>query len=134
MGVLGLILGLLAAVCGFIATFLFGNAGGIVAGVLAIAAVVLGILKRKRDKKGGIAAIVIGVLAALLAFVMAGLWSLTFSELHKKAKDYKPDGLWATVTEDTSGGLIGILSQLPSDQASIDALMEEMNELNKLDQ
>ena len=132
MGILAVVLGLLAIVCSFLATVLFGTTGGIITAVLAAAAIVLGILKRKKDKKGGIPAIVIGILAVILAFSMTSMWSNAFKELHQKAVEYKPDGLWAQVSENTDGGLMGIISQLPTDEASLNAFVEEMNELNKL--
>ena len=132
MGIFGVILGILAVGCAFFATLLFGTAGLIAAIVLALVAAALGILKRKNDKKGGIAAIVIAVLAIVLAVSMNGFWSSGFSELHKKALEYKPDGLWAKVTENNNGGLMGIISNLPGDEASINALVDEMNELNKM--
>ena len=132
MGILAVILGLLAIVCSLLATALFGTTGGIITAVLAAAAIVLSILKRKKDKKGGIPAIVIGILAAILAFSMTSMWSNAFKELHQKAVEFKPDGLWAQVSENTDGGMMGIISQLPTDEASLNAFVEEMNELNKL--
>ena len=131
MGILAVVLGILAIVCAFFATFLFGTTGAIVAAVLAVAAVVLAFLKRKKDGKGGIAAIVIAVLAVILAFSLSSVWSRTFTELHKKALEVKPDGLWAQVSEKTYGGLMGLISGLPTDEASMNTLIEEMNELNK---
>ena len=131
MGILAVILGILAVVCAIIATFLFGTGGGVVAGLLAVGAIVLGVLKRRKDKKGGIAAIVIGVLAIIMAFGLTNVWSGVFSGLHNKAVEYKPDGLWAQVSE-TNGGMIGIISKLPTDEGSMNALIDEMNELNKL--
>ena len=132
MGIISVILGLLAAACGVAATFMFGTAGAIVAGVLAVIAIILGIVKRKRDGKGGIPAVVISVLAIVLTIAMTGLWSNTFSALHEKAVKVKPDGLWAKATENNNGGLYGIISQLPSDESSVNALMDEMNELNNM--
>ena len=132
MGILAVILGLLAIVCSLLATALFGTTGGIITAVLAAVAIVLGILKRKKDKKGGIPAIVIGILAAILAFSMTSMWSNAFKELHQKAVEFKPDGLWAQVSENTDGGMMGIISQLPTDEASLNAFVVEMNELNKL--
>ena len=132
MGILAVILGILAVVCAIIATFLFGTGGGVVAGLLAVGAIVLGVLKRRKDKKGGIAAIVIGVLAIIMAFGLTNVWSGVFSELHNKAVEYKPDGLWAQVSENTNGGMIGIISKLPTDEGSMNALIDEMNELIKL--
>ena len=132
MGILAVILGLLAIVCSIFATVLFGTTGGIIAAVLAAVAILLGILKRKKDKKGGTPAIVIGVLAVILAFSMTSMWSNSFKALHQKAVELKPDGLWAQVSENTDGGLMGIISQLPADEASLNSFVEEMNELNKL--
>lgn len=132
MGILGVILGILAVGCALLATMLFGTTGCIIAIVIAVVAIALGVLKRVKDKKGGIASIVIAVLAIILAFSMAGMWSKTFTTLHDKAVEYKPEGLWAQVTENVNGGLMGIINNLPKDEASLDKLVEEMNELNKI--
>lgn len=132
MGILGVILGIAAVVCALLGTLLFGTTGAIIAAVLAAAAIVLALLKRKKDGKGGIAAIAIAVVAVILAFSMSSTWSNAFKELHKKAVEYKPDGLWAQVSEDTNNGLMGIIKNLPTDEATMNALVDEMNELNKL--
>lgn len=132
MGILGVILGIAAVVCALLGTFLFGTTGAIIAAVLAAAAIVLALLKRKKDGKGGIASIAIAVVAVILAFSMSSTWSNAFKELHKKAVEYKPDGLWAQVSEDTGNGLMGIIKNLPTDEATMNALVDEMNELNKL--
>ncbi len=132
MGIFGVVLGILAGLCAVFATLLFGTTGGIIAGVLGVCAVVLGILKRKKDSKGGIAAIAIGALAIMMAFSLTSTWTNAFKELHNKALEYKPDGMWAQISDDTSGGLMGIIKKLPEDEASMNALVEEMDELNKL--
>ena len=131
MGVLAIVLGILAIVCALIATFLLGTTGVIIAAVLAVAAVALAFLKRKNDGKGGIAAIVIAVLEVILALSLSSVWSRTFTELHKKALEVKPDGLWAQVSEKTDGGLMGLISDMPKDEAFMNKLVEEINELNK---
>ena len=77
------------------------------------------------------AAAVIGVLAVIIALMTNGFWTSTFQELHKKALEFKPDGLWAKVSENATGGVMGLMSNLPQDEASLNQLMEEMNELNK---
>ena len=132
MGILAVILGLLAIACAFLATFLFGTMGGIIAGVMGLIAIVLGLLKRRKDQKGGIPGVVIGLISIILAISLTGAWSNMFSQMREKAHEYKPDGLWAQVVEDTSGGLAGILSKLPKDEATMNALVEEMNELTKI--
>lgn len=130
MGIVGVIVGIVAVLAALALTFLFGTVGGIIAGVLGALAVVLGILKRRKDGKGGIVAVVIGAISILMAFGMTAVWTGLFSEMHKKALDYKPDGLWAQISEDTSGGMMGIIKRIPQDEASVNALIDELNELN----
>ncbi len=93
---------------------------------------IYGLIGRNGAGKGGITAIVISVLAVILAFAMAGTWSAAFQELHKTAVEFKPDGIWAQVSENTGNGVMGIVSNLPTDEASLNQLVDEMNELNKL--
>ncbi len=131
MGVLSVVLGILAVLCALLATFLFGSTGAVIAAILAVAAIALAIFKRIKTKKGGIAGIVIGVIAVLLAFSMNSTWSSAFKSMHEKALEQIPNGLWAQVSEDTSSGIMGIINKLPKDEASMNALIEEMNELNK---
>ena len=131
MGILAVVLGVVAAACALLATFLFGTVGGIVAGVLAAAAIVLGIVKRKKEGKGGVPGIVIGGLSLLMAISLTSVWSTMFRTLHETALQYKPDGLWAQVTESYDSGVTGIMQRLPSqDERTIKALTDEMNELN----
>ena len=132
MGILSVILAILAVASSFLATMLFGSTGGIITLIVAALAIALGVFKRIKDKKGGIAGIAIGVLAVVLAFSMTNVWSRAFKDLHDKAVALKPDGLWAQASEDTNNGLMGIVNKLPKDEASVNALVEEMNELNKM--
>jgi len=132
MGIPGVILGILAVVCALLATFLFGSTGCIITVVLAVVAILLGILKRRKDHKGGIAAIVIAVLAIVMGLGLNSTWASMFQTLHDKAVEYKPDGMWAQVSDDTTHGIIGLVKNLPTDDASLNALVEEMNELNNL--
>lgn len=92
----------------------------------------LGILKRRKDKKGGIAAIVIAVLAVVLAFAMTGFWSNMYKTTHDKAVELMPDSMWAQASEDTNHGIMGIISKLPTDEASLNKLVDELNQLNKM--
>ena len=132
MGILAVILGIIAILSALLATFMFGITGLIITVVLAAAAIALSIIKRSRDKKGGIPGIVIAVIALLIGFGMNSFWSGLFTTMHDKAVEYMPDSLWAQVSENTSHGLMGIASNVPTDQASINKLVEEMNELSKL--
>ena len=132
MGILSVILAILAIACAFLATMLFGTTGCIITVVLAVIAIALAVFKRVKTKKGGIAGIIVSALAIILAFSMAGFWSNSFKELHNKAVELKPDGLWAQASEDSTNGLMGIINKLPQDEASLNALVDEMNELTKL--
>ena len=132
MGIFAVILGLLGVAGALMATFLFGTMGAIVSGVLGALAIILGVAKRSKAGKGGIAAIVIGILAIILTVFMDGKWSDVFSEAHNKAVEHMPESLWAQATEENNGGLMGIIKKLPTDEASINALIDELNELNKL--
>ena len=131
MGILAVILGILAVLCALLGTFLFGTTGVVISVILAAAAIGLAVYKRYSTKKGGITGIIIGALAVLLAFSTNSIWSASFKSLHEKALEMKPDGLWAQVSEDTDKGLMGIINRLPQDEATMNALIEEMNELNK---
>lgn len=132
MGIIAVILGILAVACAALATFLFGVTGGIVAGVIGACAIGLAIFKRIKTGKGGIGAIAIGLIAIILAFSLTSMWSNVFTELHDKAVEYKPDGLWAQVSENTDGGIMGIIARIPNDEASLNTLLEEMNDLNAI--
>ena len=132
MGILAVILAILALLCAVLATVLFGTTGAIIATVLAVAAVALAVFKRIKTQKGGIAAIVIAVLSVILAFALSGTWSAFFKELHTKAVEQMPDSIWAQVSENYNDGVMGIIRNLPTDEASLNKLMDEMNELNKL--
>ena len=132
MGILSVILAILAVVCAFLATMLFGTTGGVITLIVAAVAIALALFKRVKTKKGGIAGIAISVLAVVLAFSMTSAWSNMYKELHNKAMELKPDGLWAQASVDTNNGLMGIIKNLPQDEASLNALVEEMSELSKL--
>ncbi len=110
----------------------YGTTGGIIAAVLGAVAIALAVLKRAKTKKGGIATIVIGVLAIILAVSMINTTSQMFKDLHAKAVEYMPDGLWAKVSADTNNGMLGLITNLPKDEATLNGLVEEMNELRKL--
>ena len=132
MGILAVILSIVAVAFAALATALFGIEGGIAAGVLAVLAIVFAVLKRRRDKKGGIAAIVIAVLAIIMAFGLTNTWSNAYNGLHDKAVELMPDGLWAMASEETNHGLMGIIKRLPTDEASLNALMDEMKQLDEM--
>ncbi len=118
--------------CALLATFLFGSTGGVITAIVAVVAIALAVFRRVKTKKGGIAAIVISVLAIILSIAMTNTTATMFKMLHEKAVEFKPDGLWAQVSEDYNSGMMGIVRNLPKDQATLNALVDEMNELNKI--
>lgn len=133
MHILAVTLSILAVLCALMATFLFGTTGAVIACVMGAAAIALGVLMRIRTgtKKTGIA-IVFGVLAIVLAVSVSGRMSRAFTELRKKALEYKPDGIWAQVSEDTTHGVMGIIRSFPRDEDALNALVMEMDELSKI--
>ena len=132
MGILAVILAIIALVSCFLTTIMFGTTGFIITLVLAAAAIALAIVKRVKAGKGGIPAIVIAVLAILVGFGFNNLWSSIFHTLHDRAVESMPDSLWAQVSEDYNHGLMGIVSNVPTDEASINKLVDEMSQLAKL--
>ena len=132
MGILAVILAIVAVLCALMATLLFGTTGGIITAVVAVVAIALAVFKRIKTKKGGISAIVISVIAVILAIAMTNATATMFKTLHEKAVEFKPDGLWAQVSENYNSGMMGIIKNLPKDEASMNALVDEMNELNKI--
>ena len=132
MGVFAVILSILAVLCAVLAPFLFGTTGAIIAAAVAVVAVILAFLKRRKDGKGGIVAMVIAVLAVVIGFSMTSMVSDMFKTLHTKAVELMPDGLWASVSEDTEHGFMGLLKNMPTDEATLNKLVDEMNELNKM--
>ena len=52
----------------------------------------------------------------------------------KTAAELKPDGLWAQISMDTNGGLIGVAKSLPQDEATLNQLMDEMNQLSQMNE
>lgn len=132
MGIAIVILGILSLVISVLGTFLFGNLGAIFAGMLAAAAIAVGFLRIRKQGKGGIGAfgILSGVIAVCLALLVSRGMTGALTELHTKALEAKPDGLWVQVAEQTDDGFLGMISRMPKDEANLQLLMDELNELN----
>ena len=76
----------------------------------------------------------IGVLAIILAVVMTISSINTFTALRDKAKehaDIAPN--FASYCENTTMGLMGILGNIPTDDASLDQLQREIEALQALE-
>ena len=74
----------------------------------------------------------LAALAVVLAFAMTGFWSNMYKTTHDKAVELMPDSMWAQASEDTNHGIMGIISKLPTDEASLNKLVDELNQLNKM--
>lgn len=125
--VLGILLGLLGIGAALLLTFITGVIGGGIALLLGVLAVVLGVKARKGGK--GIGAIVIGAIAILLAGTMTFSSIATFTTLRSEAEKAKPGSLIAKYCDKPYLGVVGILASLPQDEASLEQLMNEINEL-----
>ena len=86
-----------------------------------VLAISLCILKRRKEQKGGIAAIVNAVLAVIMALGLNSLWSNVLKEVHNKAVECKPDGLWTQASAGTNSGLVSIIKKVPQDEANVNA-------------
>ena len=138
MGVLSVVLAILALLVSFFGVVLYGNIAGYIAIALAVVAGVLGFMKRKKDGKGGIPAIVIGVLAIILAFSLIG----TTETLVKQLKDeiIKSTGDKYQMTQKyvdkakTDNGFMGFITSMLADVAPEDReqLEKELSDVAKL--
>ena len=120
MNAFGIVLGVLALIAAFIAPLMGGWIGGAATIVLAVGALVLGVLSRKKsENKKGMGGIVLGVIAAVLAVVMI----VSTSSMMKTMKDKLLDELdkqgskFPTVAKyaeqaDTDTGFIGFINSM----------------------
>lgn len=130
--VLGIVLGILGIIIGLLLTFFAGVIAGGLAILLGILAIALGVSARKKSGKG-MGAIVMGVIAVLLAVFMTVNTINTFKAMHDAAEKAKPDSLVAKYCENPYFGAIGIIASIPQDEASLEALMQELEELQALE-
>ncbi len=128
--VLGIVLGILGLLIGIITPLVFGLIGGGIGLVLGIIAVLLGIFAANNGKKT--AAIIIGALAILASVFMSITSVNIMKELKVKAAE---SGIAPTIAEFATNpymGLIGVVTSMPQDEASLNKVMEEFNQLNNL--
>lgn len=133
--VLGIVLGIIGLLLAIPCTLLFGLIGGIVAGVLGLIAILLGVLARSKGGKG-VGAIVTGILAVVLAVVMTstsiGLVK-TLQDIAKDHADVAPHVSKYIGEANPNMGFVGVVFNIPQDEASLQEILDELNELNKLD-
>ena len=135
MGILGVVLAILGLVVAFFGPILFGDIAAIIAIALGVLAGVLGILKRKKDGKGGIAAIVIGILAIILAVTMMtstqNLMKGLKDEMVKASGDkYKIARKYASEA-DTNSGIFGLITSMinKAPEEERDQLQKELSDV-----
>ena len=138
MGILGVVLAILGLVVAFIGPLIFGNVAAIIAIVLGVAAGVLGILKRKKEGKGGIAAIVTGILAIILAVIMMTstqslVKTLKDEMVEASGEKYQIARKYAGEA-DTNSGFFGFLSSmlLKAPEEERDQLQKEVGDVLQL--
>lgn len=130
--VLGIVLAILAILIALFMTLLTGVIGGGIALVLGVLAIVIGILGKKKGGKG-VGAIVLGVIAVVMAIAMTLSSVNMLKALKVTAEKAKPGALIAQYCDDPYFGLAGIVAKMPKDQAGMEELMKELEELQALE-
>ncbi|MBR3333658.1 MAG: hypothetical protein IKG23_05160 [Clostridia bacterium] len=126
--ILAVVLGILGIAVALLLCLLTGVVGGAIAGVLGLAALVIGILGKKNGGKG-IGGIIVGVLAILLAVIMTVTSIGTFQTLKEKAEQSGTAPLVAKYFDNPTLGLIGAAMKMPQDEGTLQELMDQFNSL-----
>ena len=129
--VLGIVLGFLGIAAAILLTFATGVIGGGIALLLGVIGIILGISTKKKGGKG-IGSIVVGVICVIMAVVLTFTTVAAMAGLRDRAKELKPDSLFAQYATNPFMGAIGIFLNMPQDQASVEALQQELQELQEL--
>ncbi|MBR6119397.1 MAG: hypothetical protein IKQ04_03650 [Oscillospiraceae bacterium] len=129
--VLGVVLGFLGIAAAILLTFATGVIGGGIAVLLGVIGLILGIKTRKKGGKG-MGAIVVGVLCVIIAVILTFTTIAGMAGLRDKAKELKPDSIFAKYAESPYLGAIGIILNMPQDEASMEALQQELQQLQEL--
>ncbi len=130
--VLALVLGIIGIVAALPICMLGCIIGGAIAGAFGLAALLIGISSRKYGK--GMGGIVTGVIAILLAVTLTSAFVNVYRDLQKKAEeasDVAP--LMSKYLNKPELGFVGLLLNIPKDEASLDALSKELDALRKLE-
>ena len=106
----------------------FRMIGGVIAGVLGLAALLIGIVGKKNGGKG-VGGIITGVLAILLAVILTVTSIATFRELKIKAEESGTAPLVAKYFDDPTLGLIGAAMKIPQDEGTLQELTDQFNSL-----
>ena len=123
--VLGIVLGILGIVIALLLTLIGGMIAGVIAGVLGLVAVLLGISAHSGK---GVASIVIGALAIILAVVMTVSTVALFTKLKEEAEQYSDDApLVVSCLRNPNLALVGMIINLPKDEGSAQELINQFN-------
>ena len=126
--ILGIVLGVIGILAALFLALFAGAIGGGIAIVLGVIAVLLGIgAFRKGSKGGGIVAILSGVAAVLLAVLLTSTAINAVKEIKKTAEEKNLE--IAQYINKPYLGIAGIILDLPKDEAKLNELMEQLNQL-----
>lgn len=125
--VLGIVLGIFGVLIALFLTFLTGAIGGCVALLLGVLAFALGLSAKKKGGMG-VGAMIFGVIAVVMAIVMTVSSIGIFTTIRNEAEKTKPGSLIAKSASNPYLGVVGLIINMPKDEASIEELMNEINE------
>lgn len=141
MRIAAIILGILGLICALFGPLLAGWIGGLVAILFALAAGILGFLVRKKEEGKGLASIILGAIAVILAVSMIAGTANTMKLMKDRLMDETNmnDGKFRTVAKyvehaDTNTGLLGFATSIArhvteEDQAAVEEEMKSLSEL-----
>ena len=129
--VLAIVLGIIGIVAALLLCLLAGIIGGAIAGAFGLAALLIGISSRKYGK--GMGGIVTGVIAILLAVALTSASVNVYRDLQKKAEATGIAPLMSKYLNKPELGIVGLILNIPKDEASLDDLSKELDALNKLE-
>jgi len=124
--VLGVVLGILGIIAALLLFFFVGVVGGVIAGLLGLAAVLIGLSARKHGK--GTGAIVTGILAIILAVFLSVQSVNIFTSIRDEAAQYADEApLVVKCLDKPYLGLVGMIINLPKDEGTAQELVDQLN-------
>jgi len=125
--ILAVVLGILGIAAALLTTLLAGVIGGAVAGLLGLAALLIGLSARKNNGKGW-GGIITGALAIILAVMMTVSTISVFNQMKEKAAGFSEEApLVVKSLNNPALGLIGMVISLPRDEGTADELIKQFN-------
>ena len=122
--VLGIVIGIIGIAAAVFLGLLGGVGGGVIGGMLGLVAILIGIGARRSGR--GMGAIVTGTLAIILAIsISIGVTNL-FTRAYEHAQTVEEAPLVAKYLDKPHLGLIGLLMNLPKDEASLDEFVDQL--------